>query len=66
LSAPGTNDQPFGALVLNVSNDRDFDTAFTSLADQKTGALFASDSPFFINQRDQAVLLLTLALGMVV
>jgi hypothetical protein len=40
---------------LNESNDRDFDTAFTPLADQKIGALFAGGSRFSINQRDQVV-----------
>jgi putative ABC transport system substrate-binding protein len=42
-------------LFLNVSSDRDFDTAFTTIVNQRIGALFVSGSPFFLNQRNQLV-----------
>jgi putative ABC transport system substrate-binding protein len=42
-------------VFLNVSSDRDFDTAFTTIANQRLGALFVSGSPFFNNRRDQLV-----------
>ena len=42
---------------LNVSSDHDFDTAFTTIASQRIGALFVSGSPFFFNRRDQLVAL---------
>src|SRR5258708_3654316 len=40
---------------LNVNRDRDLDTAFTTIASQRIGALFVSGSPFFFNRRDQLV-----------
>jgi putative ABC transport system substrate-binding protein len=46
-------------LFLNVSNERDFDAAFATIADQKIGALFVSGSPFFTNQRAHLVELAT-------
>ena len=42
-------------LFLNVSSEGDFDTAFTTIASRKIGALFVSGSPFFINRRNQLV-----------
>jgi putative ABC transport system substrate-binding protein len=40
---------------LNVSSEGDFDTAFTTIASRRIGALFVSGSPFFINRRNQLV-----------
>ena len=42
-------------LFLNVSTEGDFDTAFTTIASRRIGALFVSGSPFFINRRNQLV-----------
>jgi putative ABC transport system substrate-binding protein len=42
-------------LFLNVSSDRDFETAFTTIRNQGIGALFVSGSPFFFNRRDELV-----------
>ena len=39
----------------NVNNDSDLDTAFTTIANQKIGALFVSGSPFFIARRDKLI-----------
>jgi ABC-type uncharacterized transport system substrate-binding protein len=39
----------------NVNNDSDFDTAFTTIANQKISALFVSGSAFFIRRRDKLI-----------
>jgi putative ABC transport system substrate-binding protein len=46
---------PLQLLFLNVSREGDFDAAFTTIANQRIGALFVSGSPFFTNRRDQLV-----------
>jgi putative ABC transport system substrate-binding protein len=46
---------PLQLLFLNVSREGDFDAAFTTMANQKIGALFVSGSPFFTSRRDQLV-----------
>jgi putative tryptophan/tyrosine transport system substrate-binding protein len=40
---------------LNVSSEGDFDTAFTTIADQRIGALFVSGGPFFVSRRDKLI-----------
>ncbi len=44
-------------VFLNASSPSDLDAAFTTMADQKIGALFVSGSPFFTDRRDQLVTL---------
>jgi putative ABC transport system substrate-binding protein len=40
---------------LNVSSEGDFDTAFTTIADQRIGAMFVSGGPFFESRRDKLI-----------
>jgi putative ABC transport system substrate-binding protein len=42
-------------LFLNVSSDHDFEAVFTTIANQRIGALFVSGSPFFNYRRDQLI-----------
>ena len=42
-------------LILNVSNESDFDTAFASLAQHRADALLVTNDAFFFNRRDQIV-----------
>jgi putative ABC transport system substrate-binding protein len=44
-------------LVLNIGNDRDLEPAFTSLVEQRAGALILSASAFFFSRRDRLVAL---------
>ena len=42
-------------LILNASNESDFDTAFASLAQHRADALLVTNDAFFFNRRDQIV-----------
>jgi putative tryptophan/tyrosine transport system substrate-binding protein len=44
-------------LVVNASSERDFDTAFASLAQQRAGALLIAGNALFTGQRDRLVAL---------
>ena len=48
-------------LVFEVSNDKDFDKVFTSLAQQNVDALMTSDDPIFISQREKLIALVARA-----
>jgi putative tryptophan/tyrosine transport system substrate-binding protein len=41
--------------VLNASTESEIDTAFTNIAEQRTGALIVGTDPFLLGQRDQLV-----------
>jgi putative ABC transport system substrate-binding protein len=43
--------------VLNASSEREIDTAFTTLAERRAGALLVTSDPFFFSQREQLVAL---------
>jgi ABC-type uncharacterized transport system substrate-binding protein len=43
--------------VMTAGSDQDVDTAFTTLAQQRIGALFVAPAPFFYNRRDRIVAL---------
>jgi putative ABC transport system substrate-binding protein len=43
--------------VVNAADDRDFDTAFATLKQERIGALFVSPTPFFSSRRDQIIAL---------
>jgi len=43
--------------VLTAGSEQDFDTAFTTAVEQRTGALFVSPDPFFYRQRDRIIAL---------
>jgi putative tryptophan/tyrosine transport system substrate-binding protein len=42
-------------VVLNASSERELDTAFASMAQQRIGALLGASDPFLFNRRDQIV-----------
>ena len=44
-------------LVLNAASDREFDTAFTTIAQQQVTALLVASDPLFFDRRDQLVAL---------
>ena len=44
-------------LILNAGSERDFDTAFATLAQQRAGALFIAGNALFTGQRDRLVAL---------
>ena len=44
-------------LVLNAASDRDFDTAFATIAQQQVTALLVASDPLFFDRRDQLVAL---------
>src|SRR5262245_56381561 len=47
-------------LVLNANSDRDFDTAFATVAQQQVGALLVASDPLFFDRREQLVALAAL------
>jgi ABC-type uncharacterized transport system substrate-binding protein len=42
-------------LFHSVRSERELDTAFATIADQKAGALFVDGNPFFVSRRDQLI-----------
>src|SRR5215472_17208015 len=44
-------------LVLNANSDREFDTAFATIAQQQVAALLVASDPLFFDRRDQLVAL---------
>jgi putative tryptophan/tyrosine transport system substrate-binding protein len=42
-------------VVLNASTEREIDTAFATIAEQKVGGVVVASDPFFIGRRDQIV-----------
>ena len=42
-------------VVLNASSERDIDTAFATVVQQRVGALLVASSPFFFGRREQLV-----------
>jgi putative ABC transport system substrate-binding protein len=44
-------------LIIKAGSDRDFDTGFLTLVQQRAGALFVSADPLFVFQRDQLITL---------
>jgi putative ABC transport system substrate-binding protein len=46
-------------VVVNASNERDLDTAFAYLAQQRAGGLLVATDPFFLSRRDHLVELAT-------
>jgi putative ABC transport system substrate-binding protein len=40
---------------MTAGSDRDIDTVFMTLAQQRTGALFVASAPFFYNRRDRII-----------
>jgi putative ABC transport system substrate-binding protein len=45
--------------ILNVSNDREIDAAFSAIVEQRIGGLLVQAEPFITSRRDQLVLLTT-------
>ena len=45
--------------ILGASTDRELDTAFATIVDQRIGGLLVQPDPFFTSRRDQLVLLTT-------
>jgi putative tryptophan/tyrosine transport system substrate-binding protein len=41
--------------ILNAASEQDIDTAFSSLARPRVGALFVAPNPFFYNRRDRII-----------
>ena len=44
-------------LILNANNDREFDTAFATIAQQQVVALLVASDPLFFDRREQLVAL---------
>jgi putative tryptophan/tyrosine transport system substrate-binding protein len=42
-------------LVLNANSDREFDTAFATIAQQQVAALLVASDPLFFDRREQLV-----------
>jgi putative tryptophan/tyrosine transport system substrate-binding protein len=55
MQAAQTSARSFGRemLVFKASNERELDAAFTTMAQQKAGALVVASDPFFFLRRDQ-------------
>jgi putative ABC transport system substrate-binding protein len=45
--------------ILNVSTDRELDSSFDTMVEQRTGGLLVTGDPFFTSRRDQLILLTT-------